>query len=164
MFEVRLVNLPKKKNIHRDLKFASQRIPGIVEIVPALSGNKKTRDPVCKGFAFVDYKCEEDAARFVQLYSGQTVPFGKIQKRIKCELLNEMSPVSASLESSQDHTNEATPQLIVPAIEESSNEDSNMDNSAFIAWDETASSSDELDAKYRTEQVEENEDFGIYKE
>ncbi|XP_028796215.1 uncharacterized protein LOC114751707 [Neltuma alba] len=145
-------------------KAETAEIPGIVDIVPALSGNKKTRDLVCKGFAFVYYKCERDAARFVQLYSGQTVPFGKIQKRIKCELLNEMSPVSASLESSQDDTNAATPQLIVPAIEESSNEDSNMDNSAFSSRDETASCSDELDAKYRTEQVEENEDFGIYKE
>ncbi|XP_028801926.1 uncharacterized protein LOC114757108 [Neltuma alba] len=157
--QVRLVSLPKKRNIHRDLKFAFQGIPGIVDIVPAVSGNKKTRDPVCKGFAFVYFKCEEDAARFVQLYSGQTVSFGKIQKRIKCELLNEMSPVSASLESSQDHTNAATPQLIVPAIEESSNEDSNMDNSASSSWDETASSSDELDAKSRTERVEENEDY-----
>lgn len=59
------MNLPKKKNIHRDLKLAFQGIPGIVDIIPAVSGNKKTRDPVCKGFAFVVFKCEEDAARCV---------------------------------------------------------------------------------------------------
>ena len=63
-FRVRLGNLPKKKNIHRDLKAAFQGIPGIVDIIPAVSGNKKTRDPICKGFAFVDFKFEEDAARY----------------------------------------------------------------------------------------------------
>ncbi|KAI9124940.1 hypothetical protein K1719_003556 [Acacia pycnantha] len=157
--QVRLVNLPKKKNVHRDLKLAFQGIPGVVDLVPAVSGNKKTRDPVCKGFAFVYFKCEEDATRFVQLYSGQTITFGKIQKRIKCELLNENSPVSSSLESSQDdNTTAATPEIVVPAIEENPNEDPNMDNSVISSWDETASSSGEWDLIYRAEQVEENED------
>ncbi|KAK6931110.1 hypothetical protein RJ641_002903 [Dillenia turbinata] len=58
-----LANLPKKKNIHRDLKLAFDGIPGIVNIIPAVLGNKKTRDPVCKGFAFIDFKSEEDANR-----------------------------------------------------------------------------------------------------
>lgn len=62
---VRLVNLPKKKNIDRDLKSALQGIPGITNIVPAVTGNKKTRDPICKGFAFVDFKHEQDAIRCV---------------------------------------------------------------------------------------------------
>lgn len=62
---VRLVNLPKKKNIHRDLKSAFGGIPGIIDIVPAVTGNKKTRDPICKGFAFVDFMHEEDAVRCV---------------------------------------------------------------------------------------------------
>lgn len=62
---VRLVNLPKKKNIDRDLKLAFQGIPGITNVVPAVIGNKKTRDPICKGFAFVDFKHEEDAVRCV---------------------------------------------------------------------------------------------------
>lgn len=60
-----LVNLPKKKNIHKDLKSALQGIPGITNIVPAVTGNKKTRDPICKGFAYVDFKREEDAVRCV---------------------------------------------------------------------------------------------------
>lgn len=60
-----MVNLPKKKNIHKDLKSALQGIPGITNIVPAVTGNKKTRDPICKGFAYVDFECEEDAIRCV---------------------------------------------------------------------------------------------------
>lgn len=62
---VRVVNLPKKKNIHRDLKLAFDGTPGILNIIPAVSGNSKTRDPVCKGFAFVDFKSEEDAVRYL---------------------------------------------------------------------------------------------------
>lgn len=61
---VRVVNLPKKKNIHRDLKSAFLGVPGILDIIPGVSGNSKTRDPVCKGFAFVDFKSKEDATRY----------------------------------------------------------------------------------------------------
>jgi hypothetical protein len=60
---VRLWNLPKKKNIHRDLQSAFKGFRGILHINPAISGNKKTRDPVCKGFAFVDLATDEAAAR-----------------------------------------------------------------------------------------------------
>ncbi|KAJ8439497.1 hypothetical protein Cgig2_007014 [Carnegiea gigantea] len=84
---VRINNLPKKMNVHRDLRSAFQGVHGIVNISPAVLGNKKTRDPVCKGFGFVDFKSVEDANRFVQMFSGQNVVFGKIQKRIKCEIL-----------------------------------------------------------------------------
>ena len=66
---VRVVNLPKKKNIHRDLKSAFVGVPGIRNIIPAVFGNKKTRDPVCKGFAFVDFKSEEDATRYLFFFS-----------------------------------------------------------------------------------------------
>ena len=62
---MRVVNLPKKKNINRDLKAAFDGVSGIICISPAVSGNKKTKDPVCKGFAFVDFKLEVDATRFV---------------------------------------------------------------------------------------------------
>lgn len=58
-----VINLPKKKNVHRDLKTAFKDVQGIINIIPAVSGNKKTKDPICKGFAFVDFKSEEDAAR-----------------------------------------------------------------------------------------------------
>lgn len=137
---VRLVNLPKKRKIDRDLKSAFQGIPGITNIVPAVIGNKKTRDPVCKGFAFVDFKHEDDAVRFVELYTGQTITFGKIQKPIKCELVNAQSSSSPGLNK---NLNTVLP--LLPSFEEDSNEDSNMDDSAFDTWDETeVDDSDEL--------------------
>ncbi|CAK8536976.1 unnamed protein product [Lathyrus sativus] len=131
--QVRLVNLPKKRKIDRDLKSAFQGIPGIVNIVPAVIGNKKTRDPICKGFAFVDFKHEGDAVRFVELYTGQTITFGKIQKQIKCELVNAQSS-SSSLELRKNH-NTALP--LLPSFEDDSNEDSYMDDSALGTWEET---------------------------
>ncbi|XP_022725932.1 uncharacterized protein LOC111282202 [Durio zibethinus] len=88
---VRVGNLPKKKNIHRDLKAAFDGVSGIINISPAVSGNKKTKDHVCKGFAFVDFKLEVDATRFVQNFSGQYLTFGKIQKQIKCEMMSSHS-------------------------------------------------------------------------
>lgn len=87
-FRVRLFNLPKKKNINRDLQRAFKGIPGIISIIPAVSGNKKTREPVCKGFAFVYLKSEEYAHRFSQVVSGQSISFGKIEKQIKCEVMS----------------------------------------------------------------------------
>ncbi|XP_020217355.1 uncharacterized protein LOC109800857 [Cajanus cajan] len=151
---VRLVNLPKKKNIHKDLKSALQGIPGIINIVPAVTGNKKTRDPICKGFAFVDFKHEKDAARFVELYTGQTITFGKIQKQIKCELVNVHSS-SSSLKSSENLS--AAPKLEAAAFEEDSNEDSNMDDSAPTSWDET--NSDDLnDLAYQIDGEEQEDD------
>ncbi|XP_011025654.1 PREDICTED: uncharacterized protein LOC105126485 [Populus euphratica] len=96
---VHVINLPKKKNIHRDLKTAFKDVQGIINIIPAVSGNKKTKDPICKGFAFVDFKSEEHAARFVQQFSKQSIAFGKIQKQIKCEMKN-----SSSLSSSDDES------------------------------------------------------------
>jgi len=67
---VRINNLPKKMNVHRDLRSAFRGVHGIVNISPAVLGNKKTRDPVCKGFGFVDFKSMEDANRYV-CYSHQ---------------------------------------------------------------------------------------------
>ncbi|CAJ1931561.1 unnamed protein product [Sphenostylis stenocarpa] len=156
---VQLVNLPKKKNILRDLKSALQGIPGIINIVPAVIGNKKTRDPICKGFAFVDFKREEDAVRFVELYTGKTITFGKIQKQIKCELLNAGSS-SPSLKISENLS--AAPQHMVSSFEEDSNEDSTMDDdSALSSWDETNSDDlDDLDNQMDAEE-EQKDDEGI---
>lgn len=64
-FRVRVTNLPKKKNVHRDLTAAFKLVPGLLSINPAVTGNKKTKDPICKGFAFVHFKTEKDAARYV---------------------------------------------------------------------------------------------------
>ncbi|KAK7367925.1 hypothetical protein VNO80_09945 [Phaseolus coccineus] len=153
---VQLMNLPKKKNILRDLKSALQGIPGIINIVPAVIGNKKTRDPICKGFAFVDFKREDDAVRFVELYTGQTITFGKIQKQIKCELL-KAHYLSPSLKISENLS--AAPENMVTTFEEDSNEDSNSDaDSALSSWDET--NSDDLDDLDNLMDGEEQEDDG----
>uniref|UniRef100_A0A453RES8 RRM domain-containing protein n=1 Tax=Aegilops tauschii subsp. strangulata TaxID=200361 RepID=A0A453RES8_AEGTS len=81
---VRIWNLPKKKNIHKDLNLAFKGFPGLVTINPANSGTKKTRDPICKGFAFVKLESVDAATRFVELYSRKAVSFGKVEKPIKC--------------------------------------------------------------------------------
>ncbi|XP_051121959.1 uncharacterized protein LOC127245248 [Andrographis paniculata] len=90
-FRVRVTNLPKKKNIHRDLRLAFSGVAGIVAVTPVVSGNEKTRDPVCKGLAFVDFDRLPNAHRFVQDFSGRTISFGKVQKEIKCEIISTES-------------------------------------------------------------------------
>uniref|UniRef100_A0A7N0T835 RRM domain-containing protein n=1 Tax=Kalanchoe fedtschenkoi TaxID=63787 RepID=A0A7N0T835_KALFE len=92
---VRLLNLPKKKNIHRDLQLAFKEVPGIISISPAVTGSKKTRDPICKGYGFVYFKSEEHANRFIQIFTTRSIAFGKVQKQIKCELA---SPSGANLD------------------------------------------------------------------
>ncbi|KAG8058866.1 hypothetical protein GUJ93_ZPchr0002g26536 [Zizania palustris] len=97
---VRVWNLPKKKNIHKDLKLAFKGFPGLINFEPAVSANKKTRDPVCKGFAFLKMESVESATRFVELYSQKTLSFGKIQKPIRCCIVDEPSSADSSKESS----------------------------------------------------------------
>ncbi|KAI3889896.1 hypothetical protein MKX03_017819 [Papaver bracteatum] len=60
---VRLSNLPRKKNIQRDLQSAFKGFVGIVSVSPAVSGSKKTREPICKGFVFVYFTSKEAANR-----------------------------------------------------------------------------------------------------
>ncbi|KAK9063429.1 hypothetical protein SSX86_017299 [Deinandra increscens subsp. villosa] len=108
---VRLINLPKKKNIHRDLQAAFKPYSGIVNIIPAVSGNEKTREPVCKGFAFVDFRSEKDANRFVDIFSKQPITFGKVQKQIRCEIMKPSSPNPASTAPSVPKKESALPVL-----------------------------------------------------
>ncbi|CAL1357206.1 unnamed protein product [Linum trigynum] len=133
---VLLTSLPKKKNVQRDLRSAFKEFRGIVDIVPAVSGNKKTKDPVCKGFAYVDFKSEVDATRFVQQFSGESIAFGKIQKQIKCRIQNSGSSTTSGdeltdmdvdgaayedekfdEEEEDDHNNEISETLNASAIE-----------------------------------------------
>ncbi|XP_059656002.1 uncharacterized protein LOC132303004 [Cornus florida] len=132
---VRLVNLPKKKKIHRDLQLAFKGVPGIVNIIPAVSGSKKTRDPICKGVAFVDFKSEDEANRFVQAFSGQSITFGKIQKQIRCEMMNPNSPVHANEQSPDGTFN--VPQL--PILSLDSGSDFDVDDPSVDSLKETAS-------------------------
>lgn len=106
---VRLVNLPKKRNIDKDLRVAFKGVPGISNIVPVVTGNKKTRDPICKGLAYIDFKSKDEAQRFVQMFSGRNISFGKVQKQIKCEMINPRSPKSTTIQS-VDETKRATAQ------------------------------------------------------
>ncbi|PWZ20092.1 hypothetical protein Zm00014a_033644 [Zea mays] len=94
--QVRVWNLPKKKNIHKDLKQAFKGFHGLLSIDPAVSANKKTRDPICKGFAYLKLESAEAATRFVEIYSHQTVSFGKIQKPISCCIIDKRSSVEHS--------------------------------------------------------------------
>ncbi|XP_057494835.1 uncharacterized protein LOC130779959 [Actinidia eriantha] len=138
---VRLVNLPKKRNIHRDLQLAFKGIPGIVNIIPAVSGNKKTRDPTCKGFAFVDLKSEEDANRFVQMFSRQSISFGKIQKRIRFEMMTSKSTRSVYRESANG--NYSAPRLVEHCLGEVSDTDFDVDNTSLDSWEQVGSDESE---------------------
>ncbi|VFQ73597.1 unnamed protein product [Cuscuta campestris] len=89
-----LINIPKKRNVDRDLRSAFKEFPGMVKINPVVSGKAKTRDPTCKGIAFIDFKSEDRAHRFVQTFSGKSIGFGKVQKHIKCVMMNS-NPVKS---------------------------------------------------------------------
>ncbi|RZR86345.1 hypothetical protein BHM03_00013528 [Ensete ventricosum] len=78
---VRVWNLPRKKNIHRDLQRAFQGFPDLVSISPAVIGNEKTREPICKGFAFVDFASEEAASRYAFVFIIFTIACDVISPR-----------------------------------------------------------------------------------
>lgn len=133
---VRLVNLPKKKNIQRDLQQAFKGVQGIINIVPVVSGNKKTREPVCKGIAFVYFKSKDEANRFIQIFSRQSIAFGKIQKQIKYEMMNSSSPKPASEKSvDSDHS----PRVAETSVENDLDADSDMENPSFNTRGKTVS-------------------------
>ncbi|KAG9458449.1 hypothetical protein H6P81_002957 [Aristolochia fimbriata] len=97
---VRVENLPKKRNIHRDLKRAFKEFSGVNHISAAVSGSKKTRDPVCTGFALVYVESEEAAHRFVQAYSEKNIKFGKVEKRIRCAIKTPNSSSNSNFRES----------------------------------------------------------------
>nr|CAD1839514.1 unnamed protein product [Ananas comosus var. bracteatus] len=102
---IRVSNLPKKKNIHRDLQSAFKGFPGLINISPAVIANKKTRDPICKGFAFLYFESEAAAERFVQMYSKKNVEFGKVEKQIFCDIINPRSSSNSSMQLADTRTN-----------------------------------------------------------
>ncbi|KAF5741043.1 hypothetical protein HS088_TW10G00038 [Tripterygium wilfordii] len=158
---VRIINLPKKRNIQRDLKSAFKGVHGILNITPAVSGNKKTRDPICKGFAFVDLKAEEDATRFIHSFSGQSIVFGKMQKQIKCEIVNSSSPNSVSENFAKNTYDEPKP--VVPSLEQEPYIVLDVDESSVnlrmeAASDESDESPDDLDIE-KLDDVRENVEF-----
>lgn len=154
-FRVRLFNLPKKKNIHRDLQAVFKQFPGMIKFYPAVSGNKKTRDPICKGFGFVDLISKDDAIRFIRTFSGQSITFGKIKKQIKCEMMHSLSPDSLSPNSTPGpHSNSKVARL---SVMEGDDTDVNflLDN-AFMASSHTPvpDESDGLNTDLEKEELE----------
>ncbi|KAJ0256293.1 F20 [Hirschfeldia incana] len=156
-FRVRVTNLPKKKNVHRDLKAAFKEVSGVLNIEPAVSGNKKTKDPVCKGFAVVYFKTEVDANRFVEQFDGQRLSFGKVVKQIKCQAVEFTSTQSVSEELRSDTVFEELP---FPGLEAFSSVDV-VEEDAFVnSWDEEEEDDSDKDGD-ETEVEEEEEDERI---
>lgn len=108
---VRIGNLPKKKNIVRDLQAAFKGCPGLLHINPVVSGNKKTRDPVCKGLAFIVFESEDSANRFAMKYNGQNIIFGKIERNITCSLSSPSGVTNPDLMSLAATNMHAMPRL-----------------------------------------------------
>ncbi|ESQ28199.1 hypothetical protein EUTSA_v10018395mg [Eutrema salsugineum] len=149
-FRVRVTNLPKKKNVHRDLKVAFKEVSGILNIAPAVSGNKKTKDPVCKGFALVDFKSEIDANRFVEQFTGQRLSFGKVIKQIKCQVVDFSSNQSVSEELRSDTVFEELPFSGLEAV-----------SNADVAFLDSQEESDDSDEEVDETEAEEEERNGI---
>ena len=56
-------NLPKKRNVERDLRAGLKGAEGLIHILPATSGSSKTRDPTCVGHACLTFSTRIQAER-----------------------------------------------------------------------------------------------------
>ncbi|KAG0569160.1 hypothetical protein KC19_6G069600 [Ceratodon purpureus] len=91
--EVWVGNLPRKRKVDRDLRAVFRNAPGLLHIRPIVEPeNEKTRDPMCRGFAFFTFATEDDAYDFVSMYNGVKVKFGKVEKKVTCEVAKSDSP------------------------------------------------------------------------
>lgn len=152
---VRVVNLPKKKNVHRDLQLAFKGVPGVLNIIPTVTGNKKTRDPICKGIAFIYFQSEDEAQRFVQNFSGQSISFGKIQKQIKCNVMNSNSANLAG-EQSEDET-DSTPGQAAIGLDEASDSDIDVEDNLLASSEKSFPREyDDADERHVSAQWEDN--------
>lgn len=60
--EVWVGNLPRKRKVERDLRAVFRNAAGLLHIRPIVEPeNEKTREPMCRGFAFFTFATEEDA-------------------------------------------------------------------------------------------------------
>ncbi len=60
--EVWVGNLPRKKNVDRDLWAALRSVGGLLHVQPIVfAQSEKTREPLCKGYAFLTFKTDGDA-------------------------------------------------------------------------------------------------------
>ncbi|KAG6549656.1 hypothetical protein Mapa_008635 [Marchantia paleacea] len=90
--EVFVGNLPKKRNVERDMRAAIRSVSGLLHIRPVVAGNEKTREPICKGLAFLTFATLDDAEEFIDRYNDESILFGKVQKKISCKLAKTSSP------------------------------------------------------------------------
>eukprot|EP00850_Spirogloea_muscicola_P009526 SM000053S17483 [mRNA] locus=s53:592841:595283:- [translate_table: standard] len=90
-------NLPRKRNVDRDLRAALRGVPGLLHIRAVARGSAKTREPECVGYAFFTFADLALASRFVREYNGQVVTFGKVERMLVCQLAESCgdSPVGA---------------------------------------------------------------------
>ena len=78
------------------------------------------------------------------MFSRQAITFGKIQKQIKCEMMNPRTSESALEQASTDENTYDSPQLEVHGLREDQGEDSETnDHSLDEEWEHSAS--DEYD-------------------
>ncbi|MCO5609520.1 hypothetical protein L7F22_063748 [Adiantum nelumboides] len=80
-------DLPKKKNIDRDLRSAFRHVPGLLDISPVVQGNEKTRDPICKGFGFLTFDTLDNAKNFISSFQDRQLSFGKVEKKLTFRLV-----------------------------------------------------------------------------
>ncbi|OAY84149.1 hypothetical protein ACMD2_19703 [Ananas comosus] len=153
---IRVSNLPRKKNIHRDLQSAFKGFPGLINISPAVIANKKTRDPICKGFAFLYFESEAAAERFVQMYSKKNVEFGKVEKQIFCDIINPRSSSNSSMQLADTRTNTSLKHT-------DTEKDSSRSNMDILTQDQDPLEGSSYDGSFGTEEspflVEEDDPF-----
>ncbi|CAK9201088.1 unnamed protein product [Sphagnum troendelagicum] len=93
--EVWVGNLPRKKNVDRDLWAALRSVGGLLHVRPIVfAQNEKTREPLCKGYAFLTFKTDGDALDFVAKYHGTNITYGRVEKKLACEVAGSDSPWS----------------------------------------------------------------------
>ncbi|CAM6050512.1 unnamed protein product [Sphagnum compactum] len=107
--EVWVGNLPRKKNVDRDLWAALRSVGGLLHVRPIVfAQNEKTREPLCKGYAFLTFKTDGDALDFVAKYHGTNITFGRVEKKLACEVAGSDSPWSPTKLTTQTAVTAAT--------------------------------------------------------
>ncbi|KAJ7532718.1 hypothetical protein O6H91_13G016100 [Diphasiastrum complanatum] len=82
-------NLPRKRNVGRDLRKIFRNVQGLLHIEPIEVGDEKTRHPLCKGFAFLTFANKDDANSFVASWEGKVSIFGKVEKKLTFQFASE---------------------------------------------------------------------------
>lgn len=92
--------------------------------------------------------------RFVQNFSGQSISFGKIQKQIKCNVMNS-NLANLANKQSDDETDCAPGQAAI-SLDEASDSDIDVADNLLASSEESFSSDYDADERYIYAQWEEN--------